>query len=246
MPPADTQKPSTVASWLYDATGFARKGLKIAWVSAYDAANPLSYDGRGYFAPLSLEKQSVLVEHIGPFQLPAALRIYRKLLVARHRLLQENPFVKSSNRRSYLADNIPFILKYYGSQISRRLSKLSGIDLVCSGVNPGAHLISYLDCKQPIVMWLDTTFASAIDFYPQYFRNRLCPESLGDLFANERSALKRCRLAIFYSEWGARSAIEHYQLQPSRVKVVPAGGIMACKRTLDDVARIVDTRPRDK
>jgi glycosyltransferase involved in cell wall biosynthesis len=108
------------------------------------------------------------------------------------------------------------------------------------------HPISYLECKQPIVLWTDATFAAAIDFYPQYFRNRISAESIAELIANEGSALRRCRLAIFWSEWAARGAIEHYQLDPSRVKVVPVGPNIESTRNLDDIRRIIDSRSQDR
>ena len=220
--------------------------MKVAWVSVYNAEDPNAYDGRGYYAPLSLKSQSISVEYIGPLQIPKRLRFYRKLLVIRHRLLHENRFTKPGDRRWYSTDNIPIILRDYARQISRQLSTRENVDIVCSGVNPCVQPIAYLECDQPIVIWTDTTFASAIDFYPKYFRNSICQESIRDIFANERAAFSRCRLAIFSSEWGAQSAMDHYQLDPSRIKVVPFGANFDCHRSLDDIKRIVDARPTDK
>ena len=40
--------------------------MKVAWVSVYNAEDPNAYDGRGYYAPLSLKRQSISVEYIGP------------------------------------------------------------------------------------------------------------------------------------------------------------------------------------
>ena len=220
--------------------------MKVAWVSVYNAEDPNAYDGRGYYAPLSLKNQSISVEYIGPLQIPKRLRFYRKLLMIRHRLLHENRFTKPGDRRWYSTDNIPIILKDYARQISMQLSTFDNVDIVCSGVNPCVQPIAYLECDQPIVIWTDTTFASAIDFYPKYFRNSICQESIRDIFANERAALSRCRLAIFSSEWGAQSAMDHYQLDPSRIKVVPFGANFDCHRSLDDIKRIVNARPTDK
>ena len=220
--------------------------MKVAWVSVYNAEDPNAYDGRGYYAPLSLKRQSVSVAHIGPLQVSNVLRFYRKLLWIRHRLRHENPFTKPGDRRWYSTDNVPLIFKQYARQISRELSKLGNVDIVCSGVSPCGQPIAYLECDQPIVIWTDTTFASAIDFYPKYFRNSICRESIEDIFTNERALLSRCRLAIFSSEWGAKTAIDHYQLDPSRIKVVPFGANFDCHRSLDDIKKIVDARPTDK
>jgi hypothetical protein len=58
--------------------------------------------------------------------------------------------------------------------------------------------------------------------------------------------LSRCKLAIFSSEWGAQSAIDHYNFDPSKLKVVPFGANLECDRRLDDIRKIVDARPIDK
>lgn len=220
--------------------------MKIAWVSIYNAEDPGVYNGRGYYAPLSLKNQSIAVEYIGPLQIPVILRAYRKFLTARHRLIQDNRFIKPGNRRWYSRDNVPFVFKNYARQISRQLSRLGNVDIVCSGVSPCSQPISYLECEQPIVIWTDTTFASAIDFYPQYFRNKICQESIRNIITNERAALSRCKLAIYASEWGAQSAIDHYKLDPSKVKVVPFGANFECNRKLEDIKKIVTARPSDK
>jgi len=220
--------------------------MKVAWVSVYNAEDPNAYDGRGYYAPLSLKNQSISVEYIGPLQIPIVLRLFRKLFITKHRLLHDNRFIKPSDRRSYPRNNIPFVFKHYACQVSRQLSSLPNIDIVCSGVNPCIQPTAYLECKQPIVIWADTTYASAIDFYPDYFRNVICEESIRDITAIEKAALSRCRLAIFSSEWGAQSAIDHYQFDPSKTRVVPFGANFECNRNLDDIKKLVDDRPRDK
>jgi glycosyltransferase involved in cell wall biosynthesis len=220
--------------------------MKIAWVSTYDAADPAAYGGRGYYAPRALRNQSISVDYIGPLPTPLILRLYRKLFVARARLLYDNPFIKPSERRWYSRDNAPFVFKNYAREISRRLARLTHVDIVCSGVGPTPQPVAYLDCKQPIVVWTDTTFASAFDFYPQYFRNRICPESIRDITANEATLMDRCRLAIFASEWGAQSALDHYRVNPSTVKVVPFGANLEGDRDLEAVRQAVNSRPSNE
>ena len=219
--------------------------MKAAWVSVYDAEDPRAYDGRGYYAPISLKNQSISVEYVGPLEPPIILRIYRKLIDNKHRLLHSNRFIKPGNRRWFSRYHIPAIFKNYAKQISRQLSE-SRIDVVCSGVGPCVQPIAYLECKQPIVIWTDTTFASAIDSNPRYFRNVISRESIENILEIEKAALSRCKLAVFSSEWGAQSAIDHYNFDPSKLKVVPFGANLECDRNLDDVKKIVDARSIDK
>jgi glycosyltransferase involved in cell wall biosynthesis len=56
--------------------------------------------------------------------------------------------------------------------------------------------------------------------------------------------LNNCRLAIFASDWAARSAIEKYGINPEKVKVIPYGANIICKRTFDDALKLVETRPK--
>ncbi len=220
--------------------------MKVAWVSTYDAADPNAFQGRGYFAPLSLRRQAVDVQYVGPFQTPLHLKLYRKLVSVATDLRYNNRCKKPSEVRRYAKEHAPFVYKSYARQIARTLAGSPDVDVVCCGVNPGSLPISYLDCDQPIVIWTDSTWASAIDFYPQYMRNSISAASANNIVKNEKAALSRCRLAIYWSEWGAKNAIEQYHFDPQKVKVVPAGGISECDRTLEDVMALVESRPKDQ
>ncbi len=62
----------------------------------------------------------------------------------------------------------------------------------------------------------------------------------------EESALKRCKLAIYASEWAAQTAIQNYQIDESKVRVVPFGANIKCDRDLDDIKGIIRSRPSNK
>lgn len=220
--------------------------MKLAWATVYDAADLRAHNGRGYYAPLSLKNQMVSVDYLGPLDLPKPLKLYRKWLILKHRLLHDNRFIKVKDRRWYSHQRAPFVIKEYARQISKKLARMSDIDVVCSGIGPYSQPVAYLECAQPIVIWTDATFAATLDFYPGYFRHEICNQSILDGIANERAALNRCRLAIYASEWAAMGAIEHYRLDPSMVKVVPFGANFECNRSLDDIKEIVDARPANK
>jgi glycosyltransferase involved in cell wall biosynthesis len=216
--------------------------MKLAWVSVYNAEDPNVYDGRGYYLPLSLKNQSVFVEYVGSLTIPKIYQPY--FYVKRH--LSYNRFIKSKNKKSFYVNESTLLLKNYANQISKKMSKLSNLDVVCSGVVHGSQPIAYLECDRPIVIWTDATFLSTLDFYPGYFKNEICKESMRDGIANDRAAFNRCSLAIFPSQWAAQEAIEQYQLPPSKVKVVPFGANLYCDRKLEDIKSIVDSRTPDK
>jgi glycosyltransferase involved in cell wall biosynthesis len=212
--------------------------MKVAWVTAYDAQDLRAYGTRGYYEPKSLQEQSISVDYIGPLKMPKS---YQLLFYIKHRL-HENRFMEPSNRRWYSTERSPLLLKDYARQISRKLSKLNDVDIVCSGPTPWSQPVAYLECDQPIVIWTDGIFASVIDFYPTFFRNVICQESINDGITNEKSALRRCKLLIYASEWAAQSAIAHYQIDPSIIRIVPWGPNFECNNTLDDIKRIIDSR----
>lgn len=75
--------------------------------------------------------------------------------------------------------------------------------------------MTYLECAQPIVFWVDATFAGLRDFYPE--NNNLCQESIKN-GNTMQLALDRCNLAIYASHWAAQIAIDNYKINPNKVK----------------------------
>ncbi|MEO1146059.1 MAG: glycosyltransferase family 4 protein, partial [Cyanobacteria bacterium J06638_22] len=106
--------------------------------------------------------------------------------------------------------------------------------------SPETVPIAYLDCPQPTVFWVDATFAGMVDFYAKFMN--LCPETLRQGQQMEQAVLDKCSLAIYASDWAAKSAIAHYDVPPEKVKVVPFGANIECSRSFDDVQQIVQSR----
>ncbi|WP_026731433.1 glycosyltransferase family 4 protein [Fischerella sp. PCC 9605] len=203
--------------------------MKIAYVTTYDATDITQWSGLGYYIPQSLKSQSLSVEYIGSLR-----QRYSRLLKVKRR------FYQSFFRKTYLMDRELIVLKDYARQVSKRLSGID-TDIVFS---PGTIPIAYLECNQPIFFWTDVTFAGIIDFYPKF--SNLCQETIKHGNAMEQSALERCKLAIYSSDWAAKTAIENYPVNPAKVKVVPFGANIECDRNIDDIKAIVESRPINK
>lgn len=204
--------------------------MNIAYVTTYNAADVNNWSGLGYCIARSLENQSISVRYIGP------LRENRSLLVTARQYLC-NRFL---NRR-HLIDREPVILKHYAHQVSTKLSGHKKLDAVFS---PGTIPIAYLKCDQPIVFWTDATFAGMTDFYPSF--SNLCKRTIENGNAMEAAALKRCKLAIYSSEWAAETAKNYYKTDPSKVKVVPFGANIEHDTTYDDIKEVVGSRASNK
>ena len=206
--------------------------MKVAYVTTYDSRSLKDYgwSGTGYHIAQSLEKQDLSLEYIGPLSDFVALQAARKI---------KSRFYKAFYAKNYQKDADPATLKNYARQIARKLTH-SKSDIVFSAtVTP----ISYLDCEQPIVFWADATFANIHNFYPWY--SNLPQEVIRDWHHMEQLALEKCKLAIYSSDWAAKSAINDYGADPAKVKVISFGSNTEGSVTSDSIQAVVDSRPSD-
>lgn len=141
--------------------------------------------------------------------------------------------------RRRLLDREPFVLRGYARQAANLLAGLDA-DIVFS---PSTLPVAHLECRQPIFFWTDATFAGLLGFYLN--RGVIADSSIRDAHCAERAALERCTLAIYSSEWAAQSAIHHYGIDSSKVKVAPFGANLYSQRTYAEVNELIAGRPVD-
>jgi glycosyltransferase involved in cell wall biosynthesis len=204
--------------------------MKLAYVTPYNARNlkePNNWSGLGYFIGKALQDQLFQLEYFGPLKDELRCKLIRKY--KRH-------YYELFNKK-YLKNSTPCTLKSYARQISDKLSKTKTNLVFSASANP----ISYLDCEQPIVFWADASFASILNFYPQY--SNLCQETISDWHRLEQLAHQKCRLAIYSSDWAAQTAIKSYRVDQSKVKVVPFGANIETEYSTDEIRDIVKSRP---
>jgi glycosyltransferase involved in cell wall biosynthesis len=208
--------------------------MNIAYVTTYNAqtlSGSNEWSGLGYFIAQALKNQSISLEYIGPLKEKIGLNIARKSKKCYYNFFQ---------KKHYEKDTALPILQDYAKQISKKISVTKADVIFSATIRP----IVYLDCKQPIVFWADATCAGLVDFYPQY--NNLCQESLENWHMMERLALQKCKLAIYASEWAAQTAIDRYNADPAKVKVVPFGANIDSCKTLNEIKDIIESRPSNK
>lgn len=208
--------------------------MKIAYITDFDPADymknwsrqEIGHGGRCDYMAKSLENQSITVNYLG-------------LLNAKKSFIHKvkNRFYTAILRQTYHNWAEPIFSQNFAKQIQHKLSIIKPDIVFTSDPN----LISYLDCTQPIAIWTDTVYAGLINFYPSYFN--ICRESLRHLKTLDRLALQNCSLVILASEWAAKTVIDNYKIDPSKVKVVPLGANFECDRTRDDVKTMIKSRP---
>jgi glycosyltransferase involved in cell wall biosynthesis len=202
--------------------------MKIAYVTTYDASDIRNWSGLGYFILKALEQQSIEIIQVGSLQ-----------TYTTHLIRTKSRFYKYITRKNYHVDREPAVLYSYAVQVARRL-KSHDVDAVFS---PGTIPICYLECSKPIVFWTDATYAGMINFYPAW--SNLCWESVRHGNKMEQAALTNCRLAIYTSDWAAKTAQDNYTVDASKLKVVPFGANIECERNVDDIKTIIASRPRN-
>lgn len=208
--------------------------MKVAYATTYnsqDLKEFYNWAGSGYYIAQSLKHQSISLDYMGPLEDSITVRGICKLKRHYHQIFEH---------KNYLRALDPLTLENYAKQLSRKLLKIES-DIVFSATITS---IAHLNCTQPIVFWTDATFVSLLDSYPAY--KNLCQESIEHGHTMERLALKKSALAIFTSDWAAQTAIDYYQADPAKVKVVPFGANVENQMTVNEIKDLIKSRPSNK
>jgi glycosyltransferase involved in cell wall biosynthesis len=208
--------------------------MKLAYVTIYDAQTlkgSNEWSGTGYYIAQALKSHMLPLEYIGPLEDPFFLRVARKL--KRH-------YYNALCGSNYQKDADSLTLKNYARQIARKLGSTQ-VDVIFSAtVNP----IAYLECDQPIAFWADGTFANVQNFYPLY--SNLHQTVIEEWHRMEQLALEKSQLAIYSSDWAAKSAIQDYGADPAKVHVVPFGANIDSVLAFEDIKDAIESRPTGK
>lgn len=199
--------------------------MRIGYVTTYDAGDVTAWSGLGYFIARALENQRIDVVRVGPLSEYCDSTLRAKYYFSRY-----------VTRKYWLKQREPRVLQSYADQVSRKLKDLS-VDVVFS---PGTIPISHLECERPIAFWTDATCAGMTNFYPGW--SNLTKGSQRNANSMEQAALSRCRLAIYSSDWAAKSAKDNYEVDARKVKVVPFGANISRQQDLQDIRRLIGLR----
>jgi glycosyltransferase involved in cell wall biosynthesis len=192
--------------------------MKIAYVSTYDSDDIHNWSGTGYYIKNTLKQQGFEVITIGSLNEKMVLFFKAKSF-----------YYKKILKKNYLRDREPFLLKYYSKQVEQSLLNCD-YDIVFS---PGTIPIAYLNCNKPIIFWTDATFAGMVNFYPSF--SKLDIRTIKNGNNMEQLSLTRCHTAIYASDWAAKSAIDNYNVNPEKIKVLPFGANFVSALTFNDL-----------
>jgi len=199
--------------------------VRIAFVTKYDPLDIHSASGTSSHMVHALQNAGVEIGAVG--NLKDKYYLQRKL---------KNFLYFHVLRKKYNADVEPNLLKDIAAQAEHALRKVPH-DVVMGMQN---EPLTYLKSIKPMAFWSDYTFAGMVGFYPDY--QNLCRESIRSGNTAEQRVLSRCQLACFSSDWAARTALENYDVDPGKVKVVPFGANIECNRTESDILALTDAK----
>lgn len=199
--------------------------MKLAFVTSYDSSNVRAWSGTIFNMLHGFKKSGICVETIDSLRDPYSV-LFKAKRVVKNKLF----------KRNYLRDKEPLTLRSYAKQVERRLGHMKP-NIVFS---PGTMPIAYLHTDIPMIFWSDATFDGMIGFYPEF--TNLCDETISNGRRMEQAALSKCRLAIYCSEWAARTAIENYEVDSKKVKVVPYGANLTYVPSPEEVQEAIQSR----
>ena len=203
--------------------------MNIAYVTTYDSSDVHQWSGIGYFMREALRKSGFQISTVGNLKSDYSLLLKLKKLGYLTLL-----------RKRFLWEREPEVLKSFSAQVEKALSKINYDIVLCPGTSP----ITYLKIDKPIVVWLDSIFAGGLNYYSYY--SNLCAETIKKGNLTAQLALSTSSLVLFASDWAAKTAIDNYDVDPEKVKVVPFGANIICDRKQQDIIEMTSKKTFDK
>ncbi len=180
--------------------------MKIGFISFFDPKDRFASSGTCYKMAEQLSKIGEVVW-------------IRRELTARGRWLQKfqhyfNRLVKNHKllvHLTKLGENV--------YSIKNDLHLLDDVDVIV-GFFCSAE-IAKLDVDKPIIYFSDATFASMIDYYPDF--SNLFDFNIRYGLKSEKRMLQNSDVVVYSSDWAAKSAIESHGVPADKIKVVEFG-----------------------
>ncbi len=198
--------------------------MKVALITTYDPFDISNWSGTSYFICRSLQDQDIDLYAVGPLNGPGiAIRVEHKIKNILH------------SRKSWW-ERDPRVLNNYARQVENKIRCLNPDIILSLGTVPVAEL----NCRQPIVIFTDATFSGMLNYYPAF--GNVSKQTISYADQAEQHALDKCELAIFSSEWASETAKLYYQVDPSKIRVIPFASNIDEAFSMAEIEGIIDAR----
>jgi len=198
--------------------------MNITYITKYPTLDIKNWSGTEYFIAKALENQGFHLDYITGLEdkINLSVRIKSKIF---------------GRDKKYLIKRSPEVGKGYAKQILKRLNP--DTDLIFS---PATEPIAYLNVNKPIVFYTDATFPAMLGYNPWF--DNLSDKTIKESLQAEQKALDRSSFAFYSSDWAARSAINNFEVNPNKVKVIPFGGNISARMNYEQVKGIINNRKK--
>ena len=179
--------------------------MKIAYLSIDDPKDYISWSG----LKLNIYKTLKYLNH--DIKILAPFKDYKRLpfILKREALKLFN--LKYDSERKDILSNL------YSKKIEKYILN-NKIDLIFTS---DSYLVSHLETKIPIVLWLDVTYQT---YFNHYFNDsRTHKKSFNEANILEKLALQKAKKIIVTSAWAKKETIKHYSINPKKIAIIPFG-----------------------
>ncbi len=183
---------------------------KIAYVSVNDPLDKRSWSGITYYLAQALQRNFGDVDFVGPVKVPWIIDKSLRAIAKVMRMISGKEY---SYKYSLLR------ARYASSVLSKRLGHKKYDCIVAPASSDG---VAFLETDIPIIYMADTTYKLISGYYTWEFKNN-SRISFWEGNKLESKSLKKSSLAIYASNWAAKSAIADYGMNKEDVFVLTMG-----------------------
>lgn len=192
--------------------------MKIAYISIDDPKDYISWSGLKLNIYKTIKALNHDVKILGP------LKDLKRLPFVINREVFKIFNLKYDSERKNILSSL------YSKKIDKFISK-NKVDLVFTS---DSYLVSHLETKIPIVIWLDVTYKT---YFDHYFKDeKIHKTSFYEANHLEKLALKKAKKIILTSEWSRKETIKNYNINPKKIEIIPFGS------NLDHTRRIISKK----
>lgn len=174
--------------------------MKIILISQKDPLSIKNWSGTVKSIYDCLEQNNIVI----PVKLHKNIKIYFYDFI--YMLLRKLKFRRLAffEKRSYLMSQA----------IGRQIEKIKNVDFIIAP--SGSQIISNISTSVPIIYYSDATFKVLENYYIHDLKEK--DKTEGNII--DLKAISSSKLCLFASDWAAQSAIDDYEADPSKVKVL--------------------------
>lgn len=204
--------------------------MELCFASTYDPLDVRAWSGTVHFMAKAFRDQGVGLDVVAPLLRNRLL--FRKALNRMRSMAMPGTFLPAERTLS--------MARRFAEQIGDRFRRGNGTVVF----SPGSIPVALLDPSIPHAFFADATFAGLLNEYPEL--EGYDEAAIAEGHELEEQALKGSSRVFYTSQWAARSAVERYGADPSRIRVLPFGPNLGRLPDRDEVIRAVERRGMDR